>query len=263
MVWYKDFFEKYYLDLYIPGERFKPFYIKKEIAFIKQVLNLPKGAKILDLCCGHGRHLLPLAKSGHQVTGLDLSKKALAILERNIRSKKIKARIVRGDMRKIPFKNEFDAVINMFTSFGYLETDYEDLRVLKAVATALKPDGKFLIDVINRDWLLADFQSKSWHHDGKLIVLEERLYNPKTKRRTVKVQILDKKGKWHETIHRERIYSLEEMKKNLNKVGLKVIKVFDNTISKQRFSKNSKRLVILAVKESGDRPRQKTCLKTN
>jgi SAM-dependent methyltransferase len=141
MVWYKDFFENWYLDFYLPQARFKPFYIKKEVAFIKRVLNLPKGAKILDLCCGHGRHLLPLAKTGYQMTGLDLSKKTLAILAKSAKNKKIKARIIRSDMRKIPFKNEFDAIINMFTAFGYLETDYEKFKVLKAVAQALKPVG--------------------------------------------------------------------------------------------------------------------------
>jgi SAM-dependent methyltransferase len=193
MAWYKKFFEKYYLDLYIPRERFKPSYIKKEVTFIKRVLNLPKGAKILDLCCGHGRHLLPLAKMGYQMTGLDLSKRALARLAESARKQKIKVQIIRSDMRKIPFKNEFDAVINMFTAFGYLETEYEDFKVLKAVAKALKPRGKFLIDIMNRDWVLANFQQKSWEKIGKLLVLEERIYNPKTRCLIAKIQILDKK----------------------------------------------------------------------
>ena len=249
MAWYKKFFEKYYLDLYIPRERFKPFYIKKEVTFIKRVLNLPKGAKILDLCCGHGRHLLPLTKMGYQMTGLDLSKKALAILAESAKNKKIKARIIRSDMRKIPFKNEFDAVINMFTAFGYLETDYENFKVLKAVAKALKPGGKFLIDIMNRDWMLANFQPKSWEKVGKLLVLEERVYNAKTCRKTVKIQILDKKGRWHKTAHMHRMYSLREMRKNLSKAGLKIVKAFGDTISNQKFTRNSRRLVILATKQ--------------
>lgn len=250
MAWYKDFFENWYLDFYLSKPRFKPFYIKKEIAFIKRVLNLPKGAKILDLCCGHGRHLLPLAKTGYQMTGLDLSRKALAILTKSAKNKKIKIRIIRGDMREIPFKNEFDAVINMFTAFGYLETDYEDFKVLKSAAKALKPGGKFLIDIMNRDLLLANFHPQSWEKIGKLILLEERTYNAKTHRNTVKIQILDRKGKWHKAFHVVRMYSLAEMRKNLNKVGLKIVKVYGNTIGNQKFTKNSRRLVILAIKQS-------------
>ncbi len=250
MAWYKKFFEKYYLDLYLPRERFKPSYIKKEVAFIKRVLNLPKGAKILDLCCGHGRHLLPLAKMGYFMTGLDLSKKALAMLAKKAKNEKINVRIIRSDMRKIPFKNEFDAVINMFTAFGYLETDDEDFKVLKAVAQALKPGGKFLIDIVNRDRMVANFQPKSWEKVGKLLVLEERIYHPKTRRLTTKIQILDKKGKWHKTAHVVRLYSLREMKKNLSKAGLKIMKVYGDTIGNQRFTRNSRRLVILAIKQN-------------
>jgi len=277
MSWYKKFFEKYYLDFYLPRERFRSSYIKKEVDFIKRVLRLPKRAKILDLCCGHGRHFLPLAKMGYQMTGLDLSKKSLAILAENAKNKKIKARIIRSDMRKIPFKNEFEAVINMFTSFGYLESDYEDFKVLKAVARTLKPGGKFLIDIVNSDWLLANFQLKSWERVGKMIVLEEKVYNPQTRRNTVKIRILDSKGKWHKTFYVVRIYSLAEMKKKLNKVGLRIVKVFGDTISNRKFTplesshryhhknkycftslkndfltgftSNSRRLVILAIKE--------------
>jgi len=249
MAWYKKFFEKYYLDLYIPREKFKPSYVKKEVTFIKQVLNLPRGAKILDLCCGHGRHLLPLAKMGYQMTGLDLSKKALVMLAESAKNKKIKVQIIRSDMRKIPFKNEFDAVINMFSAFGYLETEYEDFKVLKAVAKALKPGGKFLIDIMNRDWVLANFQPKSWEKVGKLLVLEERIYNPKTRCNTVKIQIPNKKGRWHKIAHIHRMYSLREMRENLSKAGFKIVKVYGNTIGNQKFTKDSRRLVILATKQ--------------
>jgi SAM-dependent methyltransferase len=249
MAWYKSFFEKYYLDLYIPrGEKFKLSYVRKEIAFIKRVLDLPKGARILDLCCGHGRHLLPLAKMGYQMTGLDLSEKALAILAESAKNKKIKIRIIRSDMRKIPFESEFDAVINMFSAFGYLETDYEDFKVLKAVAKALKPGGKFLIDIMNRDWMLANFQPKSWEKIGKLLVLEERIYDAKTHRLTVKIQILDEKGRWHKTAHTHRVYSLGEIRKNLSKAGLKIIQAYGDTIGNKEFTRDSRRLVILATK---------------
>ena len=182
------------------------------------------------------------------MTGIDLSKKALTILTESIKNKKIKARIIRGDMRKIPFENEFDAVINMFTAFGYLETDNENLKVLRAVAKSLKPGGKFLIDIVNRDWLLANFQPKSWQKSGRLLLLEERIYNTKTHRNTVKIQILDEKGRWHKTAHIVRMYSLKEMKENLNRAGLKVVKVYGDTIGNQKFTRNSRRLVILATK---------------
>jgi SAM-dependent methyltransferase len=249
MPWYKNFFENWYLAFWPAGsKRFKPSYIKKEVAFIKRTLNLQKGTKILDLACGHGRHLIPLARAGYQMTGLDLSRKALALLIKNAKKTKVKVRIVQSDMRKIPFKNEFDAAINMFTAFGYLENDQENFKVLKAAAKALKPGGKFLIDISNRDWIQTHFQTKSWQRVNKLVMLEERKYDPKTHRNVVKIQILDSKGVWHKTIHKVRMYSLAEMKQNLARVGLKIIKLFGETYNHQKFTKKSRRLVILAVK---------------
>lgn len=249
MPWYKDFFEKWYLDLWLLGERFKPSYIKKEVAFIKRVLRLSKGAKILDLCCGHGRHTLPLAKIDYQMTGLDLSKNALNMLKESTKRQGLNIRIVRGDMRRIPFKDEFDAVINMFTAFGYLENSKEDLRVLKQIAKALKPGGKFLIDVVNKDWVLANFQPRYWRKIGGRILLEERIYNPKTSCNTAKNELIEKNGKAHKFYTKVRIYSLNDLKKKLDKAGLKVIRVYGDTLGGVKFKKDSRRLVILSEKQ--------------
>lgn len=250
MPWYKIFFEQWYLEFWPSRlQKFKPAYIKKEAAFIKRTLRLPEGAKILDCCCGHGRHTIPLAKMGYTMTGLDLSEKALTLLRKKAKATRVRIRLLRSDMRKIPWTNEFDAVINMFTAFGYLENDREDFKVLKGIAAALKPDGKFLIDIANIQWMLGHFIPRSWHRTNGMLMLEDRKYNPQTRRHTTHLYILDKKGKWHHQLHRIRMYSLPEMKKLLAKVGLKVVRIFGDTVGIVPFSKDTKRLVILAVKK--------------
>jgi len=128
-LWYKEFFQKYYYDTY--QDFLTPTRTKKEVASIVKILNLPKGSKILDLCGGYGRHAIPLAKKGYKVTLLDLNKKILDIARKEAKKQKVEIKTVHSDMRRIPFQNEFDAVINMFTSFGYLEYDQENLKVLK------------------------------------------------------------------------------------------------------------------------------------
>ncbi len=248
MPWYKDFFEKWYLKFWLSQERFKPAYVKKEVAFIKRVLGLSKGAKILDLCCGHGRHLLPLAKVGYRMTGQGLSQKALKILNDNAKKQKLDVRIVRSDMRRIPFENEFDAVINMFTAFGYLENDREDFKVLKQVAKALKPGGKFLIDLTPKDWILNNYQPKSWMKEGKYVILEERTYNPKTSRNLVKNEVIDGRGRRYKFINDLRLYSLDELKSQLQRAGLKIIDAFGDLYSGEKYKKTSKRLIVLAEK---------------
>ena len=249
MPWYKEFFEKWYLELWLGGERFKPAYLKREVVFIKRVLNLPKGAKILDLCCGHGRHVLPLAKAGYEMTGLDLSQRALNLLKAETKRQKLNVRVVRSDMRKIPFRNEFDAVINMFTAFGYLENDKEDLKVLKSVVKALKPGGKFLIDMSNRDSILANYQPKSWKKEGKLILLEERTYNPKKSRNITKTEVIDEKGESHFFHMSLRMYSVKELKAQLEKAGLKVVKFWEDIEKHKKQEKIPKRIMLLAVKK--------------
>jgi SAM-dependent methyltransferase len=249
MPWYKDFFNKWYLELYQDNPRFKASYIKKEIAFIKRVLDLPKGAKILDLCSGHGRHTIPLAKAGYQMTALDLSKKALNILRNEAKKQGLDIRIVYSDMRKIPFQNEFDAVINMFTSFGYFTSDKENFRVLDQVVKSLKPKGKFLLDLRNRDFHLKHFQPKDWYKTKDYFVLEERKFNPKTNQSLVKLIIIDKNGKIHTDKYEVKFYSLAEIRKMLKKAGFnKIIKLYGSTTETKKFTPESRRLVVLAQK---------------
>lgn len=247
--WYKDFFQKYYLGIY--RDNLTPAKTKKEVAFVVEALALPKGSKILDLCGGWGRHAIPLAKKGYKVTILDLNKKFLAIAKREARKQKVKISTVGADMRRVPFSNEFDAVINMFTAFGYLENDKEDGKVLDQVYKALKPGGKFLIDVIDRDWLLANYQPRDWRKAGHWLILENRQFNPATKRNFVKITIIDtENSKTFSTYHHERIYNFNELKKILSRHGLKTIRRYSDMDREIKNSpRQSKRLLLLAIKK--------------
>ena len=81
-------------------------------------------------------------------------------------------------MRDIPFEGEFDAIINIFTAFGYFDDDAEDQKVLNAVAKALKPEGQFLIDLINAVRIIRDFRPQGWQQlSGGGFALTQRDYN--------------------------------------------------------------------------------------
>lgn len=120
-----------------------------ELPFLRRALGLERGTRLLDVCCGVGRHSLPLARAGVAVTGLDVSPVYLAEARRRARAAGLKARFVEGDMRRPHFGPEFDAAMNLWTSFGYFATRAEDLAALKAVRAALKPGGRFLLETIN------------------------------------------------------------------------------------------------------------------
>lgn len=149
--WYERSFNRDYLKLY----SYKDSTAVQEVEGILKYLSLPARAlaasapKILDLACGWGRHAIELAARGYRVTGLDISEFMLEEAKRRAIEREVAVRWVQGDARQMKFKGEFDAVLNIFTSFGYFEDDRENVKVLEKVKQALVLDGQFLLDVDN------------------------------------------------------------------------------------------------------------------
>ncbi len=122
-----------------------------EVAFIARQLPLASHGKILDVCCGHGRHANQLARSGYRVVGIDND---AAAIERARASAAETATYRDGDMRSLDALGErFDGVINLWASFGYFD-DATNEAVLRQMAGVLRPGGRALIDVYNRDHML-------------------------------------------------------------------------------------------------------------
>jgi SAM-dependent methyltransferase len=115
-------------------------------------LNLPEDAKILDLACGKGRHSIYLNQMGFQVTGADLSSNSIAIASLNENET---LKFVEHDMR-IPFDEKFDAIFNLFTSFGYFENDEDNFTTLKAIRDSISEYGFAVIDFMNVHNVLAN-----------------------------------------------------------------------------------------------------------
>src|SRR5262249_26839941 len=131
----------------------------------------------LDLCCGQGRHAVPFARRGFEVTALDLNAVYLEKAEQAARAANVALKTVAADMREIPFDDYFYAIVNMYSSFGYLESDAEDLKVLKAAAKALKPGGRLMLDMLNREWAVVNYIQNDWHSgsDGTLYIERRNL----------------------------------------------------------------------------------------
>ncbi|PIP12983.1 MAG: cyclopropane-fatty-acyl-phospholipid synthase, partial [bacterium (Candidatus Stahlbacteria) CG23_combo_of_CG06-09_8_20_14_all_40_9] len=114
MEWWKKFFDEPYGKAILESFEERA---SEEVNFIEDVLSLPKNAKILDLCCGLGRHSIELAKRGYKVTGVDVTSQYLKTARAKAKEKGVKIDFIEGEMRNISFYEEFDAAINMFTSF--------------------------------------------------------------------------------------------------------------------------------------------------
>jgi len=244
--WYREFFDDLYLRVYQPLEA--PEQVRKEVDFIIKALDMPQGAKILDLCCGQGRHSLELARRGFEVVGVDLSEALLYAARERAESEGLNVTFLQCDMREIDFSDEFNAIINMFTSFGYLESEAEDEKVLVKVAQALKSGGKFLLDVVNRDRLVRDFQGREWHAaDEGWLVLEERTFDHLSGRIETRWVCVARDGVRYERLSSIRLYTASELRTMLERAGLKVMELFGN-YDGSPYSWDSQRLIIVASK---------------
>jgi SAM-dependent methyltransferase len=154
--WFETFFGPDYFEIY--RDSFPAEHTAAQVEGIVARLALPAGARVLDLACGQGRHAIPLAERGFAVTGYDLSEALLSRARVDAAARGVGVRWMRGDMRTLSFDAEFDAVINVFTAFGYFADEEDDVETLRRVHRALVPGGRFLLETLHRDALLARFQ---------------------------------------------------------------------------------------------------------
>jgi ubiquinone/menaquinone biosynthesis C-methylase UbiE len=245
MKWYERFYRRDFMDVigFASAEQ-----TEKEVHFVKNTLNCPKNAKILDLCCGYGRHTYLLAKSGnYHMTGLDLSADYLDIAKTKFSHPHVT--YVKGDMRNIPYENNFDAVINLFTSFGFFEDDEENETVIKQVYKALKPGGVFLLDYENKFYFVNNDvfrKERYWEKVSKdKYLLFENEFDAENEREIFKVHVLEK-GILKETSgYNIRLYSFPEIKKMLAGNHFEIMQTWGD-YQGNPYSVHSKRLIILS-----------------
>ena len=122
-------------------------------------LRIRRGARVFDVPCGFGRHAVLLARRGYRVTGADIGREVLAEARRRSAEAGVAVDLRRLDMRKLRFHGEFDAVLNLFTSFGYFG-DEGDAQVLRGFYRALRPGGWVALQMINRDFVMRHYRPR-------------------------------------------------------------------------------------------------------
>lgn len=167
--WYRRYFGEDYLRIYRLADT------AEQLEFLQRRLGgLPRGSRVLDLPCGHGRHATELARWGLSVTGADLSETFLHHAADTAAQAGVSLALLRADMRVFPLaSSSFDAAICMFTSLGYFATDAEHQAVLDQFARVLKPGAPFVLDLANIDAVRIQASSSAWERNG---VRVESLY---------------------------------------------------------------------------------------
>jgi SAM-dependent methyltransferase len=212
------------------------------------MLGLPPAAKVLDLCCGQGRHSVRLAQAGLQVTGLDLSPNLLEVAGQHAEAAGVELTLVHGDMREIPFQGEFDAIVNLFTAFGYFDSDADNQRVLDGVARALRPGGQFLIDLPNVYYVRGLDSLRIWRETEVGPLFQDVTFDPWTGRDTTILYWFDN-GERKTRSFNVRTYASHEMIAMLRAAGLTPVKLYGGFDVNDYKYRDSRRMIILAKKE--------------
>jgi ubiquinone/menaquinone biosynthesis C-methylase UbiE len=221
----------------------------RQTDFIENKLKLKPGDKVFDLCCGHGRHSIELAKRGYNVTGQDLNKYFLDIAKSNADASNVSINWIHDDMRNINFENEFDAVICIFTAFGYLENDEEDEKVIIGAGRSLKKGGRFFIEMGSRDWIVRNFAENN----------ELTFENGVVEKTTRKFDHLQGKnfdyrtftwpdGRQKEVIQEVRMYTVPEYIRMFKNAGMKLTGSYGNFLG-EPISLTTRRYLLIAEKK--------------
>lgn len=251
--WFRGFFDATYLATDRPA--LTPRRTRAEVDFAVRVLRLASGARVLDVPCGFGRHSAELARRGYAAVGVDLSPYMLREARRAYRQGS-HLRFIQEDMRRLAYRAEFDAVVCLFTSFGYF-TERENVATLERMARALRPGGRLLMDHRNPDYDVT-LPTHSWREPRRgLYVLWTLEVNPRTHVHEATWLIVSggagRRGSPRviRKRFRLRLWTLPQWRRRLRGAGLRLVRAYGD-FSGRPFRRESSRLLIVA-----ERPRQR------
>ncbi|XEC96480.1 class I SAM-dependent methyltransferase [Paenibacillus tarimensis] len=239
--WYERSFGSDYMVVYRHRDWDNAY---REVKNMAVLLDLPEGAEVLDVGCGMGRHALALADYGCRVTGIDLSEPLLEEALRRDIDRRVKW--VRGDMRKLPFEDgEFQATVNLFTSFGYFEQEPDNDRVIKELRRVLRTDGKLLIDYFNPSYVTENLVPRSERLDEETgwTIQEFRTADSTWVRK--EIVITDPKEGERRYTEQVRLLDLGWFKRAWEEAGLELTGVYGDYDGSDYSAAASKRMIML------------------
>ena len=235
--WFETWFDTpYYPILYKHRDE------KEAELFMNNLLDycqLPKNSHILDLGCGQGRHSIFLHKLGYQVTGIDLSKNRINAAKEY---KAANIQFVQADMRTA-FPEKYDAIFNLFTSFGYFLEEEDDLRILQNIKNSLTENGIVVIDFLNTLLATKNMVSNELKEiDNTHFTIDRYINNGFLMK---EIQVGGKK--YYERV---KCLDLESIGRLVHQVGFRIIDTFGDYHLNPFDVKKSPRLIIVLKAET-------------
>lgn len=215
--WWEDFFHGVAVDLWVNAV--PPEHSRREAASVARRLGLPAGSEVLDVPCGAGRLALELAALGYRMTGVDLSAESL----NHARQADADGRVAweQRDMRDLPWPARFDGAFCYGNSFGYLD-DEGNAAFLRAVAAALKPGGRFVLETpMVIESLFTNLQDRPWFKAGDILLLVTNEYDALRGRLDIEYQFVSG-GRIEVRRGSHRAYTYRQLVELMEAVGFDV-----------------------------------------
>lgn len=236
MQWYASWFNTpYYHILYADRDHAEAHQFMDNLT---QYLNLPEDGKILDLACGKGRHSIYLNSLGYDVTGVDLSENSIAY------AKKYENETLHFEVHDMckPYNEKFDAVFNLFTSFGYFDRSEDNLNTLKAIKADLNESGFGVIDFMNADFVIENLVPEDVKTIGGIDFYQKRYVEDN---HIIKDISFTDQGKTYNYQERVKAKTLSDFEELFEQAGIYLLDIFGDYKLRKFHKSTSERLIMI------------------
>lgn len=238
--WFESWFDtNYYHTLYCNRDEQEA---EDFISKLCQTLSLEEGAKALDFACGKGRHSYFLHQQGLDVLGVDLSENSIQQAQKMARQG---LRFAVSDIRKVIEGEKFDAIFNLFTSFGYFNDLSDNLKVMNAIREMLLPGGTFVIDFFNANYVINHLIKEDTIQRGDLTFRITKSYRDGLIIKTI--DFVDKEKPFHFE-ERVQAITLNDFKNLVEQSGMSIQNTYGSYELDPFDPEHSKRLIIVGTR---------------
>jgi len=215
------------------------------IKFLLSKINLPSNASILDLACGSGRHSILLAKQGYNVTGVDLSDRLLSEAVKSAKAENLNIKFIKADIRDFQTEEKFDCILNLFTSFGYFESDEENFLVFEKAFNFLTKKGYFVLDYFNKNYIEKNLVMYSKEEKENYSITQERKI---INERVVKKITIHRNGNEQIYFESVKLYDSNFLILKLKEIGFDIVNLFGDFLGNEFDENLSPRFIALCQK---------------